>query len=73
MCDDTEGIVVILDLSEEENKERETLKDAEVKFFEIIKITPSELFNNSGKENHYYSKLYSGSYSNITSPPPDLS
>lgn len=71
LFDDTRDTIVLFDFTEEENKEGEIAKDAEIKFLEINKLNPSLVNQNTTKKDHHYLSLYSQSHGDVISPPPE--
>lgn len=71
-CDSNNDIIVLLEVTEEENKESEIAKDAEVKFLEITKLNAALVDSKTSKKDNYYLNLYSLSHGDVISPPPEF-
>ncbi|PHR71596.1 MAG: hypothetical protein COA67_06165 [Lutibacter sp.] len=65
-------LLVLLDITEEENKEQEILKDAEIKFIEKEAISAFYKEDLKKETNHVYFFNHSEHYIGIHLPPPEL-
>ncbi len=71
LCDDDSDNVVLIEKTEEENKESEITEDAEVKFLEITKLNDSAVTTRATKENYHSQSFYSLSHNDVMNPPPE--
>lgn len=71
IADNSNGIVIV-NITEEENKGKEKTTDLEEKLLETSHFLSSLFFMKNDEKHHFKLRIYKDYYKNVLSPPPDL-
>ncbi len=71
LCDDDSEAIILVEKTEEENKESEFTEDAELKFLQITRLNESMTAKSASKKNDRSEKFSSLSHDDVMNPPPE--